>query len=164
MRNSIGTLGALLGLAVATTAAADTATFDVTAEVQETCAITAADLDFGTYIPGGGDVPGSTTLEVLCTTGTAFSVELDGGENGSINDRAMENGGDLLLYNLYTTATFDDVWGDSGTGSTLSDTGTGLAAGEEKAFTVYGLLEDNAANQNAPAGLYIDTVTATVIF
>jgi spore coat protein U-like protein len=77
----------------------------------------------------------------------------------------MKNGASSLEYNLYTTNALASVWGD-GTASTATrtGTGTGLSAAGEQTLTVYGALPNSAANQDAPAGSYLDTITVTVSY
>ena len=47
---------------------------------------------------------------------------------------------------------------------TVNGTGTGMGAGNALAFTVYGQIPDNAANQAAVPGTYADTITVTVTY
>ncbi len=175
MRNFIACLsaGALLASAGAAQAATATTTFQVSATVLKNCTVAATNLGFGNYTPGGGTLTSTSTVSVLCTNGTTFTVALNGGTTtgGTIAQRLMaETGGaGTLQYNLYTTNTYATVWGD-GTGSskTQAGTGTGMAAADAQVLTVYGQLPDNATNQAAPvvgaSTLYTDTITVTVTY
>ena len=167
------TTGALLGAASGASAASATTTFTVSANVLKTCSVSATNLAFGNYTPGGGALTSTSTVSVLCTNGTGFTAALNGGSTsgGTVAQRLMaESGGSgTLQYNLYTTAAHATVWGD-GTGSTVTQAGTGagMAAADAQTLTVYGQLPDNAANQAAPVTgattAYSDTITVTVTY
>jgi spore coat protein U-like protein len=165
MRKIITASLAVAALVAAGSASAVTATttFSVTATVLKTCSTTASALGFGNYTPGGGDVTANTTVNVKCTKGTPFTVLLDKGTTatGTVAQRLMTNGTDALQYNLYTTAVFATIFGDTA-GLTQAGIGTGLA--NNVAFTVYGKLPDNAANQGVSTGSYSDTIGVTVSY
>jgi spore coat protein U-like protein len=176
MRNvltALLTTGALLGTAGGASAATATSTFTVSANVLKTCSVSATNLAFGNYTPGGGALSSTSTVSVLCTNGTTFTAALNGGTTtgGTVAQRLMaESGGSgTLQYNLYTTVAHATVWGD-GTGSsvTLPGTGTGMALADAVSLTVYGQLPDSAANQAAPVTgattAYSDVITVTVTY
>jgi spore coat protein U-like protein len=176
MRNvltALLTTGALLGAASGASAATATTTFTVSANVLKTCSVSATNLAFGNYTPGGGALTSTSTVSVLCTNGTAFTAALNAGSTagGTVAQRLMaESGGSgTLQYNLYTTAAHSTVWGD-GTGSSVTQagTGTGMAAADAQSLTVFGQLPDNATNQAAPVTgattTYTDTITVTVTY
>jgi spore coat protein U-like protein len=155
-------VAALVAAGSASAANANT-TFSVTATVLKTCSTTASTLGFGSYLPGGGDLTINTTVNVKCTKGTTFTVALDKGTTatGTVAQRLMTNGTDTLQYNLYTTAAFGTIFGDT-LGLTQAGTGTGLA--NNVGFTVYGKLPDNASNQGVTPGSYSDTIGVTVSY
>ena len=142
-----------------------TATFAVTATVQSTCAATATALAFPNYTPGGGAVTQSSTVSVKCTKNTPYTVALNGGATtgGTVAQRLMASGTNTLQYNLYTTNTYATVWGD-GTGSSVTQPGTGAGVATANTLTVYGQLPDSAANQAEVPATYTDTVTVTVAY
>jgi spore coat protein U-like protein len=74
-----------------------------------------------------------------------------------------DGAGDTLQYNLYTTGGFATVWGD-GTGTSVTQGGTGTGMGTPVVFTTFGQLPDSAANQAVPPGAYTDTVTVSVAY
>ncbi len=135
--------------------------FAVTAEVIDACDITANDLDFGNYSSiSGSALDASSTLDVTCTNGTLYAVELNEGttSGGAFTERLMTDGSDTLGYNLYTSSARTTVWGDgSGATSTVIGTGSGVL----QSLSVYGRVP---ASQNVPVGSYSDTVTATISF
>src|SRR5215470_975860 len=149
MRNLIACLGAGALLATAGAANPATTTFQVSATVLKNCTVAATNVAFGNYTPTAGAVAANGTVSVKCTKNTAFTVSLDKGTTagGAIAQRLMSDGaGDTLQYNLYTTSGFANVWGD-GTGTSVTQGGTGAGLGTAVALTVYGNLPDNATNQ-----------------
>ncbi|MBS0394923.1 MAG: spore coat U domain-containing protein [Proteobacteria bacterium] len=155
---------ALLGTGSAF-AATTTTTFQVQAAVQKACQVNATALNFGNYTPGSGAASGTSTINVLCTKTTGFTVALNGGSTtgGTVAQRLMANGTNTLQYNLFTTNTYATVWGDN-SGTSVTQAGTGNGLGTPVAYTVYGQLLDNPTNQNAVPGNYTDTITVTVTY
>lgn len=135
-------------------------TFSVTANVLSTCStVTATTLAFGDYNPlSGSDKDSTSTIDVTCTNGTAFSIKLNGGVTGSISQRKLkeDSGSHILNYGLFTDSSRGTTWGDGSSGQVVSDTGTGSAVQE----TVYGRITGGQNNRNA--GTYSDTITVTV--
>jgi spore coat protein U-like protein len=176
MRNvltALLTTGALLGAAGSASAATATATFQVSATVAKNCTVSATNLGFGTYTQGAGAVNATSTVTVGCTHKTGYTVALNGGTTalGTVAQRLMTDGvaGDpTLQYNLYTTVADATVWGD-GTGSSVTQAGTGAGVLTPTNFTVFGNLPDNANNQTANTSgalgtTYTDTITVTVTY
>src|SRR5215472_14813107 len=88
----IGSLGAALLLAAANESSGATASTDivVSVTVASTCTVSANPLSFGTYLPGQGTLSASTTLAVLCTKGSPFTVALNAGTGGgTVAQRVM---------------------------------------------------------------------------
>ena len=170
MRNVIACLGAGVLLASAGAAQAAnpvTTTFGVSASVLKNCTVAATNVAFGNYTPTAGAVSANGSVSVSCTKNTTFTVALDKGTTatGTIAQRLMSDGaaGDTLQYNLYTTSGFATVWGD-GTGSSVTQGGTGAGMNNAVTLTVYGNLPDNATNQAAPPATYNDTITVSVAY
>jgi spore coat protein U-like protein len=153
----------------AASAGTTTGSFTVTALVNSNCLVTALPLNFGTYTPTAGPLKVNTTINVNCTLGTKFTVQLNAGTTGgtSFAQRLLRNttagDPDTLQYNLYTISSYGSIWGD-GTSGTATVTGFGAGVLTSVPETVYGVLVDSAANQNASAGTYTDTITVTVTF
>jgi len=154
-------LAAALPLANAATA---TATFQVTANVQTQCTVSAADLAFGTVDPLGANVDQTTTVTVRCTKNTPYTVGLNAGATAgaTLAQRLMANGADTMNYNLYTDAARTTVWGNSAAAPTwVSGTGAGL--GTAQVLTVYGRVP--TGQTNLAVGNYSEpTITVTVTY
>jgi len=157
-----GILVALSGAAQAASPASTT--FGVSATVAANCLVTAAAIPFGSY-DGTAAKDISKDLKVRCTNGLPYTVKLSAGSGGGFAPRKLASGSDTLEYNLYLDAGFTSVWGD-GTASTSVDTGTGagMSISKEQTHTIFANLPNSAANQDAPAGNYSDTITVEVSY
>ena len=132
----------------------------VLASVGRACDITASDINFGTVNPLSVNPTSKTgTITATCTAETGWTVKLSKGNGASYNDRAMGDGtpGELLKYNLYTTAAHNNIWGD-GTAATSDKSGVGTGMAEE--LTVYAQVP--ADQTDVPSGVYTDNITATI--
>jgi spore coat protein U-like protein len=137
---------------------------DVTATVVANCSITADALDLGNYDPvvvnAATAADAQSNISVTCTSGASATVTLGQGANaggGSTDadpDRRLANGANRLNYGLFTDLAHADEWGNTA-GTGVAHTGTGSAA----TLVVYGSIP---AAQNVPAGVYTDTVVATI--
>ena len=141
-------------------AATTTATFNVTATVLSSCVVSATDLAFGNYTSSSGSLLDATsTVQVTCTGGSAYTVALDGGTAADVSARAMSDGAaHALSYGLYTTNARDTIWGD-GTAGSVTQSGTG--DGTAQSLTVYGRVP---ASQFVAAGAYSDLITVTLSY
>jgi spore coat protein U-like protein len=139
-----------------------TTTFVVKARVQAVCAVTATDLDFGTYnAKDASPKLGTTMLQATCTPGSTYNIGLNAGTTtgATINARAMKpaTGTQNLSYQLYSDSARAVIWGNTSGTDTVTGSGTGLA----QPHTVYGSVP---AAQGVPAGDYSDTITVTVYY
>lgn len=99
---------------------------------------------------------GGSSFGVQCSTGTSYSIAMDGGANPSGSQRRMQSSGEFVEYNLYQDSARAVPWGDGGgTGQVLAGTGTGSS--EE--IIVYGRVP---AQTTPSPGTYLDTVQVTV--
>lgn len=130
----------------------------VTAQVNSSCTIDGTGtVDFGIIDPAI-DNDTSNGIDFTCTTGFTPQMTIDGGGQADINNRAMDSGGNLLPYQLYTDVAGGTVWGDTpATGKQV--VGTGVSA----TTTVYGRVAQADAAV-ALGGTYNDTVTVTIVF
>lgn len=128
---------------------------------QAACSVDPTPVAFGVYSPfnvAPTDTAG--TLRVTCSTATVgYTVLLSAGGAGSYSPRRLSGGAHTLSYNLYTDPLRTMVWGD-GSAGTASVTGAFALPGAID-HTVYGRLP---AQQNVGAGVYSDTITATINF
>lgn len=148
----------LASVPVLTMGAQATTELQVRVTVASTCDVSllgANDLDFGTVSSTSTNATATAQLQVRCTNGTPYSVALDLGDNASGGMRRMINGGNFLPYGLYRTADTTQPWTDQ-----PAEIHSGTGSGATQQISVYGVLP--AAN--VPAGVYADTVTATLTY
>jgi len=157
-----GTLAMAAGTAGAAPSPATT-TLNVSANVASNCLVTAAPLNFSDY-DGSATVDGQANLSVRCSNGTPYTISLGDGANGTIAQRLLMSGTDQLEYNLYTAAARTTIWGQTVGTDTVGGTGQGMSSTKANTHTVYGTIANSAANQDAPVGLYTDTVAVTVAY
>lgn len=127
------------------------------------CEVQATSINFGN-VPSATDVTGTGTITVTCSSGTPYTVTLDGGLHAGNTHRFLaSSAGGSVAYDLYKDAANTQVWGDSGFASTYPNgtavVGTGTGSGQP--LTVFGKTLSNTANV---PGTYTDTVVVTVIF
>ncbi|MBU6375123.1 MAG: spore coat U domain-containing protein [Bdellovibrionales bacterium] len=151
-------LAPTLALIPLANAATTSNTFNVTASVTNACTVSGTTLAFGAYDPTAlTSLDGSSTISVLCTLNSAYTIGLNKGVNGpNVSDRKMSNGSYTLDYALYSDSGRTSNWDNTGSGA-VSSTGTGA----NQNFTVFGRIP---ASQNVPQGSYTDTITITVTF
>jgi len=143
-------------------AATKTASFNVTATVANNCVISANPLALGDF-DGTNNLAATSTVAVRCTNGTAYDVDLSSGSSANFAARTMSNGTDTLVYNLYTSTTYTNIWGDGSTGTVrVSGVGAGFAA--DTNLTVAGRLLASANTGPVGAGTYSDTIIASITY
>jgi spore coat protein U-like protein len=135
-------------------------TFSVSLTVQADCTITASALSFGTTGLITGNIDQTTTMNLTCSSGTAYNVALDQGSvaNSTVATRLLAGtGSNTVNFALYRDSARTQNWGQTVGSDTISGTGSGLS----QTLTVYG----RVPAQTAPAaGAYSSTITATVTF
>lgn len=136
-------------------AASVTGAMVVSATVLDTCVVTVPVLPFGNY--SGTELDAQADVSVTCTGSTGWVMDINAGGSGDIASREMSGTTDALSYQLYTDASRSTVFGDGVTGSTISNTGSGVA----QTVTVYGRVP---ASQYPQAGAYSDTVTVQITY
>lgn len=160
------TAATLMGIGVTQVHAAGTTTANIAVNVtlQNNCLFTGGTVA-ATYLPGGNAVTSTnaTALSVACSPGAITpSVSFGPGLTGTIAQRLATNGGNSLQYNLWTAATGGTILGNGTTGTTVTVAGSTIAAPKNVSVTL--IVPDSATNQALPAGLYTDTVVATLTF
>lgn len=133
------------------------ASFNVQANVDRTCTVTAQTLNFGSrgVLISNVDVNGA--ISVNCTPNLPYTVSLNGGlSNAQPTQRRMTLGSNAIVYGLYTNSARTIPWGSSA-GQTVGGTGAGTAQN----LDVYGRV---APQITPPPGTYTDTVVVTVTY
>lgn len=134
-----------------------TASFNVLANVQGACTVTAADLDFGTRGVLDTNVDTLSNVTVKCPNATPYTVALGPGNAGTgAPSRKMILGAQSVNYDIYRNAGRTLKWSDA-VGTTVAGTGTGA----NQTIPAYG----RVPSQTTPgAGAYADTVVVTVSY
>jgi spore coat protein U-like protein len=126
------------------------------------CSISTTGVTFGTYnVFQGSPTDANGQVTFRCTTFEfVVRIELDRGGAPSFNPRQMRQGTEILSYNLYRDASRNTIWGD-GTGGTQEFSQFFVFANQNINVPVYGRIP---AGQDVTAGVYTNTVTATISF
>ncbi|HET9361851.1 MAG TPA: spore coat U domain-containing protein [Vicinamibacterales bacterium] len=148
-----GLMIAALCLAGATSAAAQQA---------PSCTISAVSVAFGNYnVFTATPVDSAGSVTFRCNAAAAnISITLSKGTSSTFAPRTMTRVGEALNYNLYLDAARTNVWGD-GSGGTSTYTNVNPPNNQNVTLPIYGRIP---ASQDVSAGLYSDTVLATVNF
>ena len=136
----------------------ETGQLTVSATVLSGCGLIGGTLNFGTYISGQQaplDASGQISY-VNCSGRLTF--ELDGGQQGNVNDRKMSGPDGSLSYQIYQTSTRRSVWGSGGNAYVLDLLGATPVSGD---VTVHGRIP---GGQTVPGGTYTDIVNITLTF
>jgi spore coat protein U-like protein len=155
---------AALAMAAVSAQAQTTAqdTFEVKITIQGVCQISSiSDLEFGEHLSAAATYTRSGTIEVQCTNGLPFTLGLDGGTSGDVNNRAMQSsGGTTIPYTLSNVSYGGANWGNDAS-SWVSGTGQGIGSALGLSFTVFG---QATVSGTEPVGQYVDTITATITY
>jgi spore coat protein U-like protein len=147
-------------LSAVANAGSTTTTFNTQITIAAACAINSAStLNFGTQGVLAANVDQTSTIQVVCTNTTPFTIGLDAGtgSGATVAARKLTSGGNTVNYALYSDAAHTTIWGNTPSTDTVAGTGAGSAQN----FTVYGRVPP----QTAPApGNYSDTITVTVMY
>jgi spore coat protein U-like protein len=128
--------------------------------------VTADPLNFGTVagLPGGANIDQSSTINVTCTTPTAYTVALTPSNNVTTGAGVMTPTGgvpgntDTVAYRLYSNAGRTITWGSVTGTNTVAGTGNG----QVQPLTVYGRVLGASANVRPDS--YRDVVTVGVTY
>lgn len=125
----------------------------ISATVQSSCNLQAGAMAFGVLEPEPARAqPGAeAALALDCTPGTAFTVRMDQGQNGSRRMAALGTPG-FIDYEIYRDAAGTQPWGDGVSGV--------APTGGKESLAAYGRVTSHAAQP----GSYRDIVTVTVEF
>lgn len=124
-------------------------------------------LDFGKVGVLNKDIPqataatGTGSIQVQCTSGTAYDIGLDGGQAKDVNARQMKRsaGPEGVAYQLYKDNSLQPAmaWGNTVGVDTVHKT----ASGAVETYQVFGVVRSQTT---PPADIYNDTVAITVTF
>jgi spore coat protein U-like protein len=154
--NSLLTCSVGLLLPASCLAASTTTTFNVTATVQTSCAVSAADLAFGNYDAASAtDTTATSTVTVTCSLLTPYTISMDGGQYASGSTRRLGTGANRLTYEVYRDPTMTNVFGTVAATLGVTGVGTGFSA----PTIIYGKIPKNQA---VVPGSYSDQITVTV--
>lgn len=143
-------------------------TISVSLTVVNDCVINAPNLNFGVAPLAVGFGPATQTLNIRCTSGAAYTVGLNDGNNFSAGWRRMRQGAtsNYLRYELYKTTTSADRWGSVGAqrrSSASADTNPGIYDGtSSQGFTYRGVVDPT--QPTPPVGTYTDNIIVDVQF
>jgi spore coat protein U-like protein len=132
------------------------ASVTITATNSSTCTVSGTSLSFGSISALSSNVDAQTAISLTCSNKTAWTLSLDGGQNGgtSATSRKMVNGANSVTYGLFSDAARSQgLYGSSN----VTGTGTGAA----QSVTVYGRV---APQTTPPAATYTDTVVMSVSY
>jgi spore coat protein U-like protein len=142
-------------------AATTSDTFLVQIVLENSCTVTANDLDFGTTPGLTANIDVNTTVDVVCSGANPVSLAFNAGtgSGSTIPARLMNSGANTVSYNLYREAGRTTVLGNTAGTNTIDFTSTG--SGSTDVADVFGRVPAQAAKPN---GTYQSTVTATLTF
>src|SRR6218665_1097900 len=108
--------------------------FQVGATILVSCNVSGTTLNFGSNLDPlltPGPVDASSTLQVVCTNTTPYSVALNAGLNAgggsNFSARSMKTASNALPSQLYLDTGHATVWGDGAGSGVYNGTGTGSA-------------------------------------
>lgn len=123
------------------------------------CTISTTSVSFGTYSVFSLTPLDSTgTVTFQCGKEKNIQISLSRGGAPAFNPRQMLSGAERLNYNLHLDAARTSIWGD-GTGGTTTYFNNNPPNNTDVIVTIYGRIP---AGQDVRAGIYTDTVTATI--
>lgn len=131
--------------------------FNVRAQVEKKCTVSASDMDFGS-LNGLLETDRNTTsfLSLQCTHGTDYDIGLDEGQHYAGGTRRMADGnGNYVDYQLYQQASHATVWDKD------NNTKAGSGNGQPENITVHGQVP---AQTTPPAGQYQDIIQINVTY
>lgn len=139
------------------------------------CTVSSSGLVFGAYQPltfagklTSSAVTSNASISVVCTgitSGGAYSIALGPSTTGSgdrISMRYLSNnlGGDDMVFNIYTNASYSTLWGNGTTGGVV---GGSIPAGDSnQTQSVYGRIP--AGQYTLKAGSFTDSLTMTLTY
>jgi spore coat protein U-like protein len=130
----------------------------VLATFENTCQVTATDLDFGRTIPPTQAVDRVSTIHVQCPANTPWQVGLGNGLNYNAGTRRMAGQRGFVGYQLYRDASRTREWGNTEDTMVAGSTG---ASGNVVDLQLYGRVP---MQPDVAVGEYGDTVVVTLYY
>jgi spore coat protein U-like protein len=134
---------------------------------QAACSVTATGLNFGPYdVFDTAALTTTGTVSVACDEAPAVDVTISISQSlhsGLFNPRQLKHAStnDRLNYNLYADAGRTLIWGDGSAAATVVVTKKVPPNNKPRIETIYASIPPG---QNAPVGLYGDTLTVTIVW
>lgn len=137
------------------------------------CTVSATSANFGDYnaMANAHNRSGISTISVFCASTVPqgnetvnYTLIINGGLGGNIQQRSLSGGAGGLAYNLYSDAALTQLWGDGAGGSTVVTGSMMLTPGRPAAsatHTAYGVIPPG---QNAASGPFSDILSVTLIY
>lgn len=142
----------------------ETASLQVSANVQNSCTLNIQPVSFGTIVTPTVDTYATGAVIYTCSNGLQGHIGLDRGINGQdVNSRALSmpndrGGASSIIYALYRDSTHNDNWGNTPGSDAMAFTGNGSAI----SLPVYGLIF--SGQSASTTGNFTDTVTVTMYY
>lgn len=139
-------------------------TLNVSANVSNNCTVAATGpADLGSVLATASNLAGSTTINVNCPSGTAYTIGLAPSNGNSGGAGVLSGTGsntDKPPYQLHSVSSSGPIWGNT---ATTTNTGNGVAgtgSGSTQSFPVYVTMP----SANFVPDTYADTVTVNLNF
>ncbi|MCP4184438.1 MAG: spore coat U domain-containing protein [Hyphomicrobiales bacterium] len=133
--------------------------FNVHANIVSACTVQASNLNFGSVGVLSSNVDATNTISVNCSTGTPYTIGLDGGLSGATNPalRNMTSGTSSINYGIFQDSSHSIPWGNSTGSNTISSVGNGT----RQNYTAFGRVQ---IQSTPPPGTYTDTIIVTMTY
>ena len=129
------------------------------ASFEESCTVSAGNLDFGDVASLTATVDSDSIISVSCPVGADWSLGLGNGSHYANGSRRMARAGAYIRYGLYLDAGRSQPWGDTGPDDRYH--GRTGASGAAVEVPVRGRVP---VQPDVPAGDYMDTVIVTLYY
>ncbi len=137
-------------------------TLPITATKVNACTVDAlADANLGSVAAGASVAPGSTTIRVVCPTGTSYNIGVLPSNNNTSGAGLMSgtnSNPDTVGYQLRRTSGSGAIWGNTATSTSAGNGVGGTGNGGNQDYTVFA----SVPNSNLRPDTYSDTVRVTV--
>ena len=131
------------------------------------CNVSAANLAFGAYDSfRTAPTDSAGNVAVICSgapgSTVSYSIALNAGGAGNFSPRRMRSTSGVLSYNIYVDAARSAIWGDGNGNSTVATDSYALSTpSQSRNYPIYGRI---FSGQNAPIGVYSDSIVVTLSY